>query len=372
VAKVNHTITGETFTDRVKFYINAGQISSTITDYPASVQISDLPTSFVDAARSNGGDFRITTDDKVTRVALSVEQFNQGAYTGVIAFNIPSADSLTEMYISCGNGSATQPVASDTYGSENVTNGNVVARITLDEDPSGVGEVMLDTTAIDNDGEPINMEAGDSVAAGLNNGVFTDGVNEYVNFDNHATLNYDHDEDFTIGVAVKIPTGNQPDTTADSNYILAKWSSFATGYPYVLGFRNQTHATPANRFKLFFARWDLTNGPVVFSVNNGYNDGEWHHITFGKSGSTMYLKVDGEAIQSTTDTTSSSTENTADLRIANSQVQGVYSKHNTDELLIHQVWVGESHADARASNILTPTTFYTIEDETALLYGQYI
>jgi hypothetical protein len=352
---------GETFTNALECFIDESFIDLTLTNHTVLVPIELLPQAMVDVWRSTGGDIRAASADYTTRRALSVEQFNQGAYTGALAINVASINPLsrTKFILFGGNGSATQPVPSNAYGSENATNIKVVARLPLDEDPSGAGEVMLDTTANNNDGEPINMESGDSIVARINKGIRLDGVNEHVILDNHATLNYNYNENFTIQFAFRIPSGNQPDTGIPNNFFLAKWSSFATGYPYAVAFRNQTHTPAGERFKLFFTRYDLTNAPVVFSANAGYNDDQWHHVTCGKDGNTLYMKVDGEAMQSTTDTTTASTVNTADLRIGNSEVQTTWGKFDMDELYIHDDWVGEAHAKAVSANILLPEQFLT-------------
>jgi hypothetical protein len=356
------TVDGEDFDYRVKVTIDSANIDSTLSDFTVSIQISDLPQQFVDFLRSNGGDIRLTSSDGTTRLAIAVEEFNQGAYTGAIIGNVPTvaSGSDTVLYVYGGNASATQPIASDTYGSENATNSNVTMRLPLDEDPSGVGEVMFDTTQYDNDGDPTNMESGDSVSSKINNGLIFDGSNEEVDVDDDPNIDPNYNVDFSIECAFNIIEGDQPDTTIVNNFIIHKWNSFATGYPYAIGFRNQTHTPAEEEGTIYFTRYDLTNAPIVFSANAGYNDGQWHHLTAWKDGGTLYLKIDGEAVQSTSDTTTTTTTNAAGLRIANSQIQGVYGSFTMDELLYHNVGVGEAHANARAVNTLTPTTFYSV------------
>jgi hypothetical protein len=355
-----YEVDSEFFDYRVKVTIDKDQVDSTLSNFTASVQVSDLPTGFVDIARSTGGDFRITSSDGTTRRALSVENFNQGAYTGVLVFNVASVSSSvdTDVYVYAGNSSATQPAASHAYGSENATNSNVTMRLTLDEDPSGAGEVLLDTTGNTNHGDPFNMEAGDSISAKVNNGLAADGVDEYVRVDDAATIDFAYNEDFSVEMAFRIPSTNQPDTSQVTNELIGKWDTF-TGTPYNITFFNHTHGTPAERYLIRAFRYDGTNQPILWSANT-YNDDTWHHLTFWKSGGTLYLKIDGETLVSGSDTTTGTTTNAADMTLFLAVAQGAYLKADLDEVLIHDTGVGEAHAKARAVNILTPNTFYTI------------
>ena len=357
---MSFNVNGEQRRYRTRVTIDAGNIDSNLTGFTSIFQVADISSEFVDLLNATGGDI-IVTNNAGIRVPISVEKFNQGTYTGVIAALTTLASSGdTEYHIYGGHVTATQPLASATYGSENATNNNVKMRLTLDEDPSGVGFVMLDTTGNANHGDPYNMESGDSISAKANNGIALDGVNEFINITNSADIDFDTDEDFSISITFRIPTGNQP-AAGGTAALLGKWDSFTTPYSYSIRIFTQNFGTPADRFKIVFGRYDEITNPTVVSANT-YNDGIWHHLIAWKTGNTMYLKIDDASIVSTTDTTTGTTLNTSDITIGKEIITSNELLGDLDEILIYNNGVGKAWAKARAFNILTPNTFYTFSD----------
>lgn len=142
---------------------------------------------------------------------------------------------------------------------------------------------------------------------GSASGLFN-GVGDYVSIPDDPSLDFDHNEDFTIAVWIQIPA-TQLDTTSTSNRFLVKRSG-STAYPYLFRVFNQTGGGDAG--KIAVARYDGTNNPTITSTN-AYNDGLKHQIVFTKNGGTLSLYIDGQFDLSTTDTTTTTTTNASPL-----------------------------------------------------------
>ncbi|MFZ1783605.1 MAG: PKD-like domain-containing protein [Ferruginibacter sp.] len=135
-----------------------------------------------------------------------------------------------------------------------------------------------------------------------------DGNSDFVSIPSTANNNFAFNQDFTVSVNVKAPA-TQVWTSNTDNDIVEKWSS-AGGYPFVIRMFNQNAG--ANNGKVQVARFDGGNNPNILSTAT-INDNNWHQISFVKTGSTMYLYIDGILNGTVTDNTTGTTSNASPL-----------------------------------------------------------
>ncbi len=139
--------------------------------------------------------------------------------------------------------------------------------------------------------------------------LYFDGSGDYVTIPSTDQNNFSQSQNFSVSTWVRIPE-IQVDNATIQDSIIEKWDG-PGGYPYVIRVNTQSSGDPG---KVTAARYDGTNNPTV-SSSRALNDNKWHFVSFVKAGSTLILYVDGIQSNSTTDTTSSSTANSAALLI---------------------------------------------------------
>ncbi len=125
-------------------------------------------------------------------------------------------------------------------------------------------------------------------------GVSFDGINDRIDIQHNAAIDFAQNQNFTIELRIKVPTTPQPDMGAIDNSIIEKWN--AKGYPYTIRYDN-------NSKKIVAGRFDGSNNPFIVSTST-VNDDEWHHIAYVKDGATLRLYVDGQEEGTATDNTS--------------------------------------------------------------------
>lgn len=130
---------------RVKITIDHTKVSSTLTDFPVYVDLSNLSSGFHTNVKSDGGDIRVTRSDGTTECAREVVFYDATNDKGELHFkaNSLSSSTDTDFYIYYGNSSASDYATDATYGAENVwTNYFAVYHLQAS---------MLDSTTNDND-----------------------------------------------------------------------------------------------------------------------------------------------------------------------------------------------------------------------------
>ncbi|MBL7815005.1 MAG: choice-of-anchor D domain-containing protein [Saprospiraceae bacterium] len=157
-----------------------------------------------------------------------------------------------------------------------------------------------------------------------------DGVNDDVIIPHASNITFNTNEDFTVSLHIKIPSTNQPNSVAIDNSILEKTGS--VGYPYVIRYFNHTSGA-GNNGKIVAARWNGSVGAVVTSTVT-VNDDAWHHVTFMKSGATLYLYIDGVLNSTAADLTSGSTLSTGPLSVGSRAGSSNWFNGSIDELRI--------------------------------------
>ncbi len=169
---------------RVKVTIDHTKASSTLTDFPVYLNLNNFNSNFFSHIRSDGGDVRITESDGVTEIPREVVSVNTTSSTGEVYFKASSISSATDtiFYIYYGNASATEPVASSTYGAQNVwTNGYV-----------GVWHLQstswLDSTSNSYNGIGYNNVS--TTSGPLGNAVVSDGGTKYIDFGDKSNFDF--------------------------------------------------------------------------------------------------------------------------------------------------------------------------------------
>ena len=146
-----------------------------------------------------------------------------------------------------------------------------------------------------NDGTLTNGPTFDSTEA---LGTITlDGSNDYIDFGNASVANFDYNDAFSYEIWLR--------TTANaSKYIMGKNESSGNYRGVEISYRGNTHVG-----KISFAIRNTnstSNRIVVSTVNNTYNDNNWHHIvgTYDGSGTASGMNI---IIDTVNDTTTAST-----------------------------------------------------------------
>jgi len=103
-----------------KLKVNTGKITGTLTDFPAYLDLSNMPLSFWENVKDGGGDIRVYSDlaktTELPREILSCDVYSQ---TGEIYTKVTSIADETEIYIYV-DGTSSEPARDSTYGSDNV------------------------------------------------------------------------------------------------------------------------------------------------------------------------------------------------------------------------------------------------------------
>jgi len=106
--------------------VTSGDVAATLTDYPAYIDLSEMPASFWSTVVNGGGDIRVYSDEALTtELAREVVSADTSTDTGELHVKIPSLTTSTVIYITV-DGTSSEPAAGSTYGSEAVWSYNGV------------------------------------------------------------------------------------------------------------------------------------------------------------------------------------------------------------------------------------------------------
>ena len=127
--------------------------SGSLLNFPVLVDLSYLGSDFFTHIKSDGSDIVITASDGITKLKRELVSIDTGSggETGELWVKLLSLDATvdTDIYIYYGNNLASEVNDIDTWNS----NYKIVQH--LNEDPSGSGAVMKDSTINANDGTPM-------------------------------------------------------------------------------------------------------------------------------------------------------------------------------------------------------------------------
>jgi hypothetical protein len=242
------TIDGEVFTERIRIKWNASQATGSDLDFLVIVT-RHIPSSFMAAMRSGGGDIRVCSDeDGTTRLALDVIV----AESGHMYLTCPnpgftsSADGY--LYLFCGNATAVQPSRNTTYGGDSVYPAHVSALWAMVSSPGGSAPQELDRTG---NGRSLTA-SGSMTGSDLTSGIF--GPSTVWNFDG-----VDNRGSYSSADAVNISVISWLSADSEGESDLGHIISGNSARFYLEGVTNPNTATCALAF-----------------VSNRSTDGEWH------------------------------------------------------------------------------------------------
>ncbi len=153
--------------------------ASNLTDFTFLVSLNQLPADFWTNVQTDGDDIRVTSDAAgTTELPVDIILFTDSGSSGsgLIAVKYSGTKSSSvdqKIYIWAGNGSATRPADTDTYGRENAYASHVRAFW-----PSGAG---TDRTSFDNDLTMTGSPTDGGTAGPINGSTATDynGTSQY-------------------------------------------------------------------------------------------------------------------------------------------------------------------------------------------------
>jgi len=100
--------------------VTSGDVAATLTNYPAYIDLSEMPTSFWSTVVNGGGDIRVYSDAGLTtEMAREVVSCDTSDDTGELHTLVASLTTSTVLYITV-DGTSSEPSAGSTYGSEAV------------------------------------------------------------------------------------------------------------------------------------------------------------------------------------------------------------------------------------------------------------
>ena len=151
-----------------KLKVVSTKVSGTNSDFPAYVDLSELPASFWSLVTNGGGDIRCWSSVEPPSVQLprEVVSCSTASDTGELWVKT-SMTTTTEIYITI-DGSSSEPAVDSDYGSENVWNSNYKAIYHLDD---------ADDSS-DNDNDLTAVSSPSAVAGKLGKAYSFDGVDD--------------------------------------------------------------------------------------------------------------------------------------------------------------------------------------------------
>lgn len=192
------------FPYRLSVTIDSAQVSSTLSDFPVYVDLSDLPSEFWSNVQSDGDDIRVTSNDGTTEVPFDLVSIDTGGSAGELHFKASSlsGSSDTDFYIYYGDASASAYAEDATYGSENVWTNDYIGVWHLEEDGNTTSGGYVDKTDSDNDATGVSLTSSSDVSAQLGKGQSFDGTADYLSLP--TSINNDLSTEATVSMWIKL------------------------------------------------------------------------------------------------------------------------------------------------------------------------
>ncbi len=260
---------------RMRLTVESAHVDAALTDFPVYLDLSQIDEhhGFWRGVKSDGSDIRITTSDGETEVPVEIVDIDTSTASGEIHFKANSLSDTddTQFWLYYGNGSATMPADTHSYGKENVWNSDyeMVHHLT------GASETDLDdSTANDHD---MTTDVGAPVYDSV--GQIGEGVE------------YDGSDDLTKRVESNFLNSQE----SGSFSLWAKHGTGSDGYLFTV--------SDESVLTSFFTIGNFDTGYMSLYVNGGAvnimkattytGDGNWHHFVFTSNGSTTKIYIDG-------------------------------------------------------------------------------
>lgn len=152
------------------------QVSATLSNFKACLDLSLIPTAQWSNIRTDGGNLYVT-DSSNTRVPAVVTWIDTVNEQGIIWFKMTTINgaSNTEMRIHIDDTSTTTPARNSTYGEENVFS-DCIVRLSLIESSTTFVDSSPNNFAMDTN------DVGSAVTGPLGGGRSFDGINDIIHF----------------------------------------------------------------------------------------------------------------------------------------------------------------------------------------------
>ncbi|MCX6722352.1 MAG: DUF2341 domain-containing protein, partial [Candidatus Staskawiczbacteria bacterium] len=241
-------------------------------NFPVLISLTGLTN-----VNANGTDIRFTQSNGTTQLAREVESYSAGTLTAWVKIPTLSHTADTVIYMYYGNSSATEPVASSTYGSQNVWDANYKGVWHLKE---ATGVDNADSTSNGNTGTPIN---GPIQTAGQVDGSLSfDGNNDYVNVPISSTFT----NSLTASAWVYLDT-----TSANYDLIVGK-TDFSSIAPWEFRFLGAS-----NRLSLGANIGDSWGEKCTIDSGDALSNNQWYRVVVTYDGSYIIFYKNGVAVK---------------------------------------------------------------------------
>ncbi len=264
---------------RIKITVDADYVDADLTNFPVYVNLDDLPDTFFDDVMSTGADIRVTKSDGSSEVAREIVAISRTANTGELWFvanGTLSGTTDTDFYIYYGNGDATEPSASATYGKNKVWVNSYIGVWHINEDPDGGAGSILDSTSSALNGTPTNLSGEDPVTGKIGNTIDLDGSAEYISMGDTSLV------DFGTG-NFEYSAWAKTDNTGATQIVMAKDSTGGRQFE----FRTEPSGTGVR-----VAYW--SGGSAVWKdLSNILSDTSWHYLVFIRRSNSFEFYKDG-------------------------------------------------------------------------------
>lgn len=323
------------WSNRIKLTVNDTEVGSPgfVSDFPVYVDLSDLPSSFFSAVKSDGSDIVVTSANKTTKLTRELVDIDTVAETGELWFKAPfiTSNADTEFYIYYNNSAASET------NSTNVWSNNYRMVHHLNES-NGSDPLFNDSTSNANNPNNNGLDPDDVLAAIVGNGIGPDA--EWVSVPHNANLEFST-EDFSYSAWIKT-TNNTFQSIIGKTH-----SDVNSGYSMDMN----TNGT----VRCIFA--DSTSHMATTTA--ALNDGNWHYVVCSRA--TSQLTVTWDGINSATDTdASANVDSGVTFLVGNRNGSSVPYTGFIDEIQVRSVSKAGNWIETEHNNISSPATFYTL------------
>ncbi|MGB5676410.1 MAG: DUF2341 domain-containing protein, partial [Gammaproteobacteria bacterium] len=274
------------WSERKILTIDSNHVAGDVTDFPVFISLSVDPD-LAAQALANGDDIIFTAGDGATQLAHEIEYFNEatGELRAWVKMDL-SANVDTDFYLYYGNASATNQ-----ENAAGVWSSNYVGVYHLGESPTGAADELVDSSGSGNHATAEGgMDASDSVATAIGQGLAFDGVDDKLRIPDSASLDGLNDAaTFSLWI-------NWADAAdGDHQIIMASENRFSGGDGY-------EWASQGDGDHFFYP--DATSPDGNYNLGpNPFTNGQWHHLAATMDFATKEVKiyVDGDEMTFTTE-----------------------------------------------------------------------
>ena len=332
-----------------------------LTNFPMLFSVTDTDLKYTGSGgkvgKTDGTDMLFTSSNGTTKLSHEIEKYVSATGETVAWVKIPtlSASADTVIYIYFGNAAA-----ADQQDKTNVWDSNYKGVWHLKEDPSitcsGTKE-YCDSTSNGNNGDAINMEAGDQITGQIGGSINIDGVNEYVNINN--TVGNWGTGDFTVSVWFRTSV------TSQQHNLVGKRDTCNNSFSFWNMGTVQSPPTDTGAGIMEMGAGGDVNYNNVQGTKNLINN-TFHYIVTLRTGTTAKVYVDGIGEGSETGY-GQNISNSANLQIGNNTcgtAAGIIDEVRVSNSVRTAGWIGTEY-----NNQSSPSGFYAYGTEESIVSG---